>query len=100
MNLSVAGGVEQHEIARRVASTFRAPDNVVHVPLTIGHNWLVADWATSCLCFPQRVLPSYAVQGLLHADAQTFLEVEFPRRVIRIGLGSYVWMPTDWHAHG
>ena len=38
MNLSVAGGVEQHQVRRRVASAFRTPDNVVHVRLTIGYD--------------------------------------------------------------
>ena len=98
MNLSVAGGMEQHQVARRVASAVRAPDNVVDLSLTIGHDRLVAYRAAACLCAPQRVLPSYAVQGLLHGHAQAFLEIQFPGRVIRIGLCSHLHVPTNRHA--
>jgi len=38
VDLPVAGGVEQHQVRCRVASAFRAPDNVVHVRLTIGND--------------------------------------------------------------
>ena len=82
----MTGGVEHHLVLCGVRATVAAPDDVVEVPSCLIGERLVADRTEAVLCFPQRHELSLALKFVRHCRYQSLLEVDFPGRVVRVGL--------------
>ena len=61
---------------------------------------LVADWAEAPLLFPEVQEPSSSLERANHLHIKPFLEVGFPGRIIRVGLGTNFRMPLDTNRGG
>jgi hypothetical protein len=76
-------GMQQHAVLGSVAATKGSPNDVMVMPSRQFGDLLVADRTETILRFPQIEQRPSSLQFLCHLHAQTFLEVEFPSRVIR-----------------
>ena len=97
MDLSVAVGVEQHEVVQAVTTSFRSPDDVMGMPSFDLDDRLAADWADALLLFPEIEQLPFPNEVVRHPDAEAFFEVDLPGRIVRVGSLSDLRMALDRH---
>src|SRR5690349_11897609 len=77
--------MEKDTVFGLVRAAIGSPNQVMIVPTGECGDFLVADRAETVLFFPQAKQWPPTLEVLDHLDAEAFLEVEFPLRVIRVG---------------
>ena len=86
MDLTVAVGMEQHPIFQFITSAIDSPSNVVVVVTGLSGDQLAADGADTSLGPPRVTYKGLVPQVLYGFAEEPFFKVEFPVRVIRIGV--------------
>src|SRR5258708_38192804 len=91
----MAVGMEKNSVCCLVAATVSAPNNVMVMPSRQLGDFLVADGADTVLFFPQVKQLSSLSEVVSHFEAKSFLKIDFPIRVIGIGITFDFRMPFD-----
>src|SRR6516162_8704801 len=100
MDLLVAGRMHEHAVLDRVFAPMGSPPDVMVMPPRQCGDLLVADRTDPVLLLPKETQRPSAHQVPRHLHAETFFEVRFPGRVIRIRFSSDLGMPFNRHTRG
>ena len=84
----MTGRMQQDSVLYGVWATLTAPDDVVDVPSRFVGEWLVADGTETVLRIPVRHELTLSLEFGGHRPAQALFEVDFPGRVVRIGVSA------------
>jgi hypothetical protein len=85
MDLTVAFRMEKNSVLGPIAAPVSSPNQVMVVPSCEFGDFLVANGAKTVLFFPEAEELSPLSEVVCHLEAQAFLKVGFPSRVIGIG---------------
>src|SRR5271157_3298460 len=86
MDLPMAVGVQQLQVVERRLTTKTAPNPMVQVPgLLLNLQRLPAHQALTALSLPDIVDPAPPRKSVAHLPGHPLLQVQFPRRIVRVG---------------
>ena len=80
--------MQQCQVVGGIRPSMAAPDDVMDMPVAVLRYRLVADWTAPVLCFPELEALALTMEGRCHLHVQTMLEVDFPCRVVGIGVST------------
>jgi hypothetical protein len=100
MDLSVASRVQQHPIIRGVTAAMRSPHLVMAVPPCEGGNRCAAVRTTPILTSPKMQQGSTSFEGIRHFASKSLFKIEFPLRVVGIGLAFDLGVSFDGETMG
>src|SRR5262245_52814593 len=100
MDLSVASRVQQHPIVRGVTAAMRSPHLVMAVPPCEGGNRCAAVRTTPILTSPKMQQGSTSFEGIRPFASKSLFKIEFPLRVVGIGLAFELGVSFDGETRG